>query len=320
MRLDTDLLVLAVTKYALVLFGSAHWFGCIWWAVARFSGFGDTCWVTQYYRLVGKPIDAATFRSSSYNYLLSLYWGFTVMTATLLEGYAPDNTQETILCVVSTFAQVLVFSFLLGILLHYVRAKPSQAEPLGILYLPVCLPAPTMAHPLPPPSSSAHPQIVKKDANQEKFNTLMDKVERYAKMHDLPRRLESSIKLCFTFQHQKRIGQDEEILVRDSGFCSVFCSLLASSTPPPLPQQLTTTIENAGGHPHDDALPHPRAPLPDGGGQRDLQRLPGALCHLHPGRPPPQDPHPGRHHLQPRRHDPRGALPRRGRGRGTCIS
>lgn len=33
-------------------------------------------------------------------------------------------------------------------------------------------------------------------------------------MHDLPRRLESSIKLCFTFQHQKRIGQDEEILVR----------------------------------------------------------------------------------------------------------
>ncbi len=39
-------------------------------------------------------------------------------------------------------------------------------------------------------------------------------VERYSKMHDLPRRLESSIKLCFTFQHQKRIGQDEEILVR----------------------------------------------------------------------------------------------------------
>lgn len=39
-------------------------------------------------------------------------------------------------------------------------------------------------------------------------------MERYAKMHELPRRLESSIKLCFTFQHQKRIGQDEEILVR----------------------------------------------------------------------------------------------------------
>ncbi len=121
MRLDSDLRVLAVTKYALVLFGSAHWFGCIWWAVARFSGFGDTCWVTQYYRLVGKAIDENTFRSSSYNYLLSLYWGFTVMTGVLQEGYAPDSTQETILCIISTFCQVLVFSFLLGILLHYVR-------------------------------------------------------------------------------------------------------------------------------------------------------------------------------------------------------
>lgn len=71
--------MLAVTKYALVMLGSAQWFGCIWWAVARFSGFGDTCWVTQYYRLVGKPINEATFRSSTYNYLLSLYWGFTVL-------------------------------------------------------------------------------------------------------------------------------------------------------------------------------------------------------------------------------------------------
>lgn len=179
MRLDTDLLVLAVTKYALVLFGSAHWFGCIWWAVARFSGFGDTCWVTQYYRLVGKPIDAATFRSSSYNYLLSLYWGFTVLTATLLEGYAPDNTQETILCVVSTFAQVFVFSFLLGILLHYVRAKPSRAS-LGIMCLSTCSRHGSPSH----PPISFHPQIVKKDANQEKFNTLMDKVMKQKSPQD----------------------------------------------------------------------------------------------------------------------------------------
>ncbi|GAB5032884.1 potassium channel skor-like [Nannochloropsis oceanica] len=173
MRLDSDLRVLAVTKYGLVLFGGAHWFGCVWWAMARFSGFGDTCWVVQYLRLTGEPITSESFRSTSFNYLLSLYWGFTVLTGTMIQGYAPDNMQETILSVVSIFIQVLIFSFLLGILLHY---------------------------------------IVKKDANQEKFNALMDKVERYAKMHDLPRRLESSIKLCFTFQHQKRIGQDEEIL------------------------------------------------------------------------------------------------------------
>ena len=173
MRLDSDLRVLAVTKYGLVLFGGAHWFGCVWWAMARFSGFGDTCWVVQYLRLTGEPITPESFRSTAFNYLLSLYWGFTVLTGTMIQGYAPDNMQETILSVVSIFIQVLIFSFLLGILLHY---------------------------------------IVKKDANQEKFNALMDKVERYAKMHDLPRRLESSIKLCFTFQHQKRIGQDEEIL------------------------------------------------------------------------------------------------------------
>jgi hypothetical protein len=131
LRLDSDLRVLAVTKYALVLFGSAHWFGCIWWAVARFSGFVETCWVVQYYRLIGKAVDDETFRSSSYNYLLSLYWGFTVLTGEVMQGYAPDNTQETILCVASTFCQVLVFSFLLGILLHYVRAYAARPAGLG---------------------------------------------------------------------------------------------------------------------------------------------------------------------------------------------
>ena len=77
MELDSDLRVLAVTKYALVLFGSAHWFGCIWWAVARFSGFGETCWVEQYLHSIGAPITAETFQNNGYNYLLSLYWGFT---------------------------------------------------------------------------------------------------------------------------------------------------------------------------------------------------------------------------------------------------
>ncbi|TFJ86293.1 hypothetical protein NSK_002501 [Nannochloropsis salina CCMP1776] len=173
LRLDSDLRVLAVTKYGLVLFGSAHWFGCVWWAVARFSGFTESCWVSQFLRLTARPVSEESFRSTSFNYFLSLYWGFTVLTGTMVPGYAPDSSQETILSIVSIFSQVLIFSFLFGILLHY---------------------------------------IVKKDANQEKYKSLIDKVERYAKMHELPRRLESSIKLCFTFQHQNRIGQDEEIL------------------------------------------------------------------------------------------------------------
>jgi hypothetical protein len=54
---------------------------------------------------------------------------------------------------------------------------------------------------------------VKKDVHQENFNQLMVKVERYAKMHDLPRKLQESIKLYFTFQHNNRIGEHEELMV-----------------------------------------------------------------------------------------------------------
>jgi hypothetical protein len=48
---------------------------------------------------------------------------------------------------------------------------------------------------------------VKKDEASEKFNALMDKVERYAKLHELPRKLEDSIKLFYTFQHRKKINE-----------------------------------------------------------------------------------------------------------------
>ena len=45
-----------------------------------------------------------------------------VLSGILFQGYAPDNTQETVLAVISIFCQVLIFSFLLGILLHYVSS------------------------------------------------------------------------------------------------------------------------------------------------------------------------------------------------------
>jgi hypothetical protein len=94
-------------------------------------------------------------------------------------------------------------------------------------------------------------QIVKKDARQEKYNRIMTKVgrhfrglhcfatwpyalrmppppytppqvERYARMHQLPRKVEESIKLYFTFQHQRRIGEHEELLVCTQG-CVLLC-------------------------------------------------------------------------------------------------
>jgi hypothetical protein len=42
-------------------------------------------------------------------------------------------------------------------------------------------------------------------------------VERYAHMHELPRKLQDQIKLYFTFQHENRIDEHLELMVSDAG-------------------------------------------------------------------------------------------------------
>ena len=48
LKLDTDVRKLAMVKYTLVMIGSSHWFGCIWWLAARSLGFKSETWVEQY--------------------------------------------------------------------------------------------------------------------------------------------------------------------------------------------------------------------------------------------------------------------------------
>jgi hypothetical protein len=48
-------------------------------------------------------------------------------------GYACNNTQETVLSIVAVFIQVMIFSFLLGILLHHVSPQPApRARRVGV--------------------------------------------------------------------------------------------------------------------------------------------------------------------------------------------
>ena len=46
---------------------------------------------------------------------------------------------------------------------------------------------------------------------QEKYKSMMDKVEKYSSLYGLPRRLEDSIKLFYTFQSRKKIGSEEDV-------------------------------------------------------------------------------------------------------------
>lgn len=40
---------------------------------------------------------------------------------------------------------------------------------------------------------------------------MMDKVEKYVAMYNLPRNLEEAMKLFYTFQYRKKVGADEEV-------------------------------------------------------------------------------------------------------------
>jgi len=41
---------------------------------------------------------------------------------------------------------------------------------------------------------------------------MMEKVEQYATLYDLPRKLEDSIKLYYTFQYKKKVGSSEMVM------------------------------------------------------------------------------------------------------------
>ena len=47
--------------------------------------------------------------------------------------------------------------------------------------------------------------------NQEKYKSMMEKVEKYAHLYDLPRKLEDAIVHFYTFQYRKKIGASETV-------------------------------------------------------------------------------------------------------------
>lgn len=47
-----------VMQYALLLAGGTNAYGCLWWGVARFSHFPETCWVVQFLQLTKRDVNA----------------------------------------------------------------------------------------------------------------------------------------------------------------------------------------------------------------------------------------------------------------------
>ena len=59
--------------------------------------------------------------------------------------------------------------------------------------------------------ATAHETLFSSSHLQEKYKTMMEKIEKYANLYELPRKLEDSVKLFYTFQHKKKLDSSETV-------------------------------------------------------------------------------------------------------------
>jgi len=56
LSVNSDARKVALSKFCIMLLGSAHWIGCSWWTIASHLEFNDTTWVHRYFHFFLKPV------------------------------------------------------------------------------------------------------------------------------------------------------------------------------------------------------------------------------------------------------------------------
>lgn len=128
-----DFRVVALCKFLLMLFGMAHWVGCLWWLFARVRKFDQTTWVAQMSRSrQGRDNDSkySAPKDDWRNYQLSLYWGFSSMTSFGYSDIIPDNGIEIIFATTMCLVQLAYNAYILGTLFRCAVIKDEKSATL----------------------------------------------------------------------------------------------------------------------------------------------------------------------------------------------
>eukprot|EP00873_Tetraselmis_striata_P000688 jgi/Tetstr1/420952/TSEL_012012.t1 len=127
MKLDVNAWALQMTKLVLIIFLCFHWFGCVWYLLARVQDFNDGTWVTRLANALLTFYDPETAGLGS-TYLLILFRGGNGMTNFGYDTERPNNPAEVVWCMFTIIFQVFLAAYVLGTLFHHLVAKDEALE------------------------------------------------------------------------------------------------------------------------------------------------------------------------------------------------
>ncbi|GMH40854.1 hypothetical protein BSKO_08758 [Bryopsis sp. KO-2023] len=176
MELGINVRHVAFIKFFVLVFGTAHWSGCMFYFLARLSNFssteGEESWIRLFPEDTG--LDFVAGRTSTLKaYIVMLYKGFNCLTNLGYDSYIPQRPEEFILQILVINVQIVMAAYILGTLFHY---------------------------------------LVKTDAMAEAFRLQLRALNSYCQHRNLPSNLRDRLRKYFEFQHEKVIGDDSKIL------------------------------------------------------------------------------------------------------------
>lgn len=134
-----DFRVVALCKFTLMLFGMAHWVGCLWWLFARLRDFDETTWVALYNFAFNEHSDTSLSmvtpshkftppKDNWHNYQIALYWGLNSMTGFGYSDVIPDNGVEMVFAIILCLVQLMYNAYILGTLFRCAVKKDEKSE------------------------------------------------------------------------------------------------------------------------------------------------------------------------------------------------
>eukprot|EP00736_Rhodelphis_marinus_P010665 Rmarinus@m.2341 len=126
MNIHIDIRKMSVFKFAILLFGTAHWVGCFWFYIAQLYDNHGSTWLDEY-----DTLDTYFEKDQTDYYYLNLvavYWGFNSLANLGNLGIYPSNTLEVFYGVFVIFLQVIFYAYILGTIFHYLVQRDEHEE------------------------------------------------------------------------------------------------------------------------------------------------------------------------------------------------
>eukprot|EP00741_Cyanophora_paradoxa_P022766 tig00021517_g21987.t1 len=141
-------------KFILIILGSGHWVGCLWYLIVRLELFDPRSWLVQYETDGVEPNFARATANTFDLYLRSLLWGFNGVSSLGYMDWIPATYPEVIFCIFVMFVAMLLQSYVITIVMSYliVKARPAPPPPPPPTPPPPPFPAPFR----PPPPLPVH--------------------------------------------------------------------------------------------------------------------------------------------------------------------